>query len=144
MTEADMASHLAFIRESGSLSTATHEGVVFPSEDGARKYSDMHDTDPVQIGEGWLAKNRRTRRGLIPTNEGDVVVCRLHQLFRVWAVTPNGDAPPSEFWNRAEAEQDARRVATEKNGRLFWLQTNGEWAEIPTDVITTSASRRPK
>lgn len=60
-----------------------------------------------------------------------MVVYRLHQLFRVWLVTAHGQTHSRDFWNRAEAEKAARELAASSGGRIFWHQSDGEWAEIP-------------
>lgn len=137
MTEDEMAAALAFMSRSGSDRQAFSKGVVFLSEVSARKFSDGHDHDPIHIGNGWLAKNRATERGPIDTMKGDVVVHHVNQLFRVWTATeqdaqePEVNIAPLAVWSRAEAEAAARSSATETGGRIFWIQTNGEWAVLP-------------
>lgn len=58
----------------------TSEGVTFRSKDRAKMYADSYDKDLVETSGGWLAKNRATKSQPIPTKEGDVVVCHLHQM----------------------------------------------------------------
>jgi hypothetical protein len=132
MTEAEMATHLAFIQQTaGAQSIVTAEGVVYPSETAARNGADLHDKDVVQIGAGWLAKNRLTQSGPMPTLNGDVVVLHQHQLFRVWVVTADGsqepdpNVAPTDVWSRAEAMTAATNWRAETNGRMFLLQNNG-------------------
>lgn len=133
----EMESMLALLRQSDSQAAAVGEGVVFLSEASARNFSEQHDKDLVQIGAGWLAKNRATTPGPMPTKDGDIVVHHLHQLFRVWIVTKDGSQKPDrnvgplEVWSRSEAEEAARTKATETGGQIFWLQTDYQWVKIP-------------
>jgi hypothetical protein len=48
----------------------TGEGVWFGSRDGAKIYADAYDKDPVESDGGWLAKNRATQFGPMPTKDG--------------------------------------------------------------------------
>jgi hypothetical protein len=109
------------------------DGVVFLSERSARLFADAQDKDLIKLEGGWLARNRQTNKGPMPTREGDVVVYHHNQLFRVWVVTndgaqePDQNIAPLDLRSRAEAEDAARNWTTETEGRIFWLQRNGEW-----------------
>ena len=137
MTEDQMAWVLDLMRRGGSQLAVTGEGVVFTSERHARISSDQHDKDLVQIGAGWLARNRDVHPSPMPTQQGDVVVLHRHQVFRIWTVTddgsqePDANVAPLDVWGRAEAEAAARGMAATTGGRIFWLQDDGDWARIP-------------
>ncbi len=136
MTEEDMS---AMLQRFGPTTTAVvvDEGVVYRTEQGARDFAEQHDKDAIQIGHGWLAKNRATFSGPMPTRDGDVVVLHLFQVYRVWVVmTDGGQVPdenvaPLERHSRAEAEAAALEMAAVTNGRIFRLQHDNEWTELP-------------
>lgn len=136
MTEQEMDDWLAYMKRAYCSVVVTGEGAIFRDEKSARDNCELHDKDLVQIGNGWLAKNRETRTGRMPTVQGDVVLHHLGQHFLVWQITKEdaqtgcGDAAPFDSRGRSEAEAEAKRLVTKTNGRLFWLQNNGYWAEV--------------
>src|SRR5689334_6849436 len=137
MTEAQMAAHVADMRRSGvDRKVVGDEGVVYLSKASADAAAAEHDKDVIAIGDGYLAQNRRTSKGRMTTREGDVVVHHQEQRFRLWRVTANGSQTPDpnvaplDLWNRPEAEGVARQWSAESNGRIFWLQKDGEWCIV--------------
>ena len=100
----------------------TGDGVTFHSKDLAKIYADKHDKDLIEIDSGWLAKNRATKRGPMPTRDGDVVIYHFHQKYLVWVASWDGAQGPDPnvetitVWNADEAQQAARQWAEERNG----------------------------
>jgi hypothetical protein len=111
----------------------TADGVTFDSKDLAKIYADKHDKDLVEIDGGWLAKNRATRGGPMPTRDGDVVIYHFQQKYLVWVSTWDGAQGPdpnveaSTVWDADEAQQVARRWAQESTGRIFRIDKDGNW-----------------
>lgn len=110
----------------------TGEGVWFASKDNARIYADAYDKDVVEADGGWLAKNRTTQFGPMPTKDGDVVIFHLHQMFQVWTATWNGaqgpdpNVEPRTLWDADEARNAARAWASGQS-RIFQLDKDGRW-----------------
>lgn len=115
----------------------TAEGVWFASKGRAKRYADAYDKDVVESNGGWLAKNRTTQFGPMPTKDGDVVLYHLHQMYQVWVATSDGaqgpdpNVKPLTFWNADHARQAAHRWATEQS-RIFQLGKDGRWS-VMTD-----------
>ena len=106
--------------ESGRV--VTGEGVLFQSKELAQKYADAYDKDLVEVDGGWLAKNRVTEHGPMPTKEGDVVIFHFHQLYRMWvapldgAQGPDPDIDPLDFWEREEGQRGRDQLGEGKRG----------------------------
>jgi hypothetical protein len=111
------------------------EGVWFESKDRAKLYADAYDKDLVESNGGWLAKNRTTQFGPMPTKDGDVVIFHLPQMFRVWTATWNGaqgpdpNVEPFTVRNADEARNAARELASGQS-QIFQLQKSGEWTVL--------------
>src|SRR5947207_1925167 len=82
-------------------------------KDRAKRYADLYDKDLVEDRGGWLAKNRPTQFGPMPTKDGDVVIFHLHQRYQVWVSTwdgaqgPDPNVKPLTFWNADHARHTA-------------------------------------
>ena len=111
----------------------TAEGVWFASKDRAKRYADVHDKDVVESNAGWLAKNRTTEFGPMPTKDGDVVLFHVHQKYQVWVATWDGAQGPDpnvkalSFWNADHARHAAQMWATGQS-RLFQREKDGRWS----------------
>ena len=112
----------------------TGEGVLFQSKESAQKYADAHDKDLVEADGRWLAKNRVTEHGPMPTKEGDVVILHCRQLYLVWvtrwdgAQGPHPNERPPALWAARKAEEDATNLAEETEGKIYLLEKSGQWS----------------
>ena len=107
---------------------------MFQSKELAQKYADAYDKDLVEVDGGWLAKNRVTEHGPMPTKEGDVVIFHFHQLYRMWvapldgAQGPDPDIDPLDFWDARKAKEAATNLAKENEGAIYLLEKDGKWS----------------
>ena len=112
------------------------DGVFFKSKENAKQYADAYDKDLREVNGLWLAANRATSSGPMPTNEGGVIIFHLHQKYVVWIATwdgaqgPDPNVQPAVFWSADEAKKDALGQADETGGQIYLLQKDGSWARM--------------
>ena len=95
----------------------------------------MNQKDGTVDGQGWLAKNRQTQSGPMPTKHGDVVLRHVNQRFDVWMVAADGAQQPDpdtlqEAWSRRDAEEIVREATDGTDATVYLVQGNGEWAVV--------------
>jgi hypothetical protein len=118
--------------------TAGVDGVFKTKQKAARIFAEIHDKDVIQTDGGWLAKNRDTQSGPMPTKRGDVVVRHIDQRYDIWLVPeegaqdPGAEIEPRQVWNLREAEQIVRELTEGTRAQVFRLQKNGAW-DIQSD-----------
>src|SRR5262245_5016666 len=114
-------------------------GRFFRERHDARRYAELYDKDCEPFEDGWVASDRATSQGPLPTRAGDVVVRHGSQRRDIWRVPSDGAQIPAypnpelgaSAWSQSAVETVLGEWLGEAAVQVFWLQANGEWVTRP-------------
>jgi hypothetical protein len=119
---------------------ARPDGVLFDSEDRARRFAESRDREVIQVAGGWLAVNRTMSPMPMPDERGRHRHSPLRAILRVWTVTsygaqePDPNVSPCERRNRLDAERMAREWVAHSGHRIFLFRQTPDkrgWRLLP-------------